>query len=94
MAIRTLIEGFDFLHSKLLLHRDLKPENILLDDNNYLKIADFGLAKKGNLHPRKNSNTIQSSWYRAPEVHFGAEQYSIEIDMWSIGCIALELFTL
>ena len=34
-----------YLHKSRILYRDLKPENILLDENGYIKLADFGLAK-------------------------------------------------
>ena len=47
-----LINGVEYLHSKGIVHRDLKPENLLLNDNDLIKIADFGLATlfqyKGN----------------------------------------------
>ena len=37
---------FEHLHAKDIIYRDLKPENILLDSSGYLKITDFGFAKK------------------------------------------------
>lgn len=39
-----LLAGVKYLHNKGVAHRDLKPENLLLDDNNNLKISDFGMA--------------------------------------------------
>ncbi len=33
------------LHDKKIIYRDLKPENILMDDNGYICLTDFGLAK-------------------------------------------------
>jgi serine/threonine protein kinase len=37
--------AIDHLHSFGIIYRDLKPENILMDDEGYLKLADFGMAK-------------------------------------------------
>ena len=39
-----LISGVEYLHSRGVSHRDIKPENILLDDNDDVKISDFGMA--------------------------------------------------
>ncbi|MFS8160303.1 MAG: protein kinase domain-containing protein [Candidatus Roizmanbacteria bacterium] len=52
-----------------------------------MKIADFGLSKRHSFLIRKKSNSIVSLWYRAPEIIFGATDYFIGVDMWSIGCI-------
>ena len=37
--------GLDYLHNYGIIYRDLKPENILMDDEGYLQLADFGMAK-------------------------------------------------
>ena len=50
--IEELILGIQYVHSKNVLFRDLKPENILIDKEGHIRVADFGLAKKGN--PSKN----------------------------------------
>ena len=39
-----IINGLEYLHRKGVSHRDIKPENLLLDDNDVLKISDFGMA--------------------------------------------------
>jgi serine/threonine protein kinase len=43
---------------------------------------------------RRKSNTIVSLWYRAPEIILGSEDYLLGVDMWSMGCIFAEFFTL
>lgn len=39
-----VLAGVEYLHSRGIAHRDLKPENILLDDNDNIKISDYGMA--------------------------------------------------
>lgn len=57
-------------------------------------MADFGLAKKASFMQRRKSNTIVSLWYRAPEIILGSEDYLLGVDMWSMGCIFAEFYTL
>ena len=74
-----------------IIHCDLKPENILLTssvDTN-LKVIDFGSAC---FYDKRMYTYIQSRFYRAPEIILGLA-YTTSIDMWSFGCILVELYT-
>ncbi|TIC29574.1 kinase-like protein [Wallemia mellicola] len=85
-----LLDALVILNQARLIHCDLKPENILLKSlqSPQIKIIDFGSA----CHERQTVYTyIQSRFYRSPEVLLGMP-YSSAIDMWSLGCIAVELF--
>jgi hypothetical protein len=42
----TVVYAFSTLHAKKIAYRDLKPENLVMDNNGYVKLVDFGLAKQ------------------------------------------------
>ncbi|KAJ6104398.1 hypothetical protein N7523_010718 [Penicillium sp. IBT 18751x] len=87
---QQLLNALSLLNKAHLIHCDLKPENILLKnlESPIIKVIDFGSA----CDERQTVYTyIQSRFYRSPEVLLGLP-YSSAIDMWSLGCIVVELF--
>lgn len=89
-----ILNGVNFMHSKRIFHRDLKPANILLSrDGEHIKIADFGLSRTIHQPFRPYSPEILTIWYKAPEMCLGKkiDDYSIGVDVWSIGCIFAEM---
>ena len=78
----------DYINSKKIIHRDLKPDNIIIDKKGYLKLIDFGTAKKINDFTTTISGTPH---YIAPEVLSG-KGYSFSCDYWSIGIITHEIY--
>jgi cyclin-dependent kinase 4 len=89
---QEILKGVDFLHSNRVVHRDLKPQNLLVTNAGHIKIADFGLAKTYDFEMRLTS-VVVTLWYRAPEVLLGVP-YATPVDVWSIGCILAELYSL
>ncbi|GFP54825.1 MAP kinase kinase kinase mkh1 [Trichoderma asperellum] len=92
---RQTLSGLAYLHREGILHRDLKADNILLDIDGTCKISDFGISKKtDNIYGNDKSNNMQGSvFWMAPEViRSQNEGYSAKVDIWSLGCVVLEMF--
>ncbi|CAI9585149.1 unnamed protein product [Staurois parvus] len=86
-----LFRSLAYIHSQGVCHRDIKPQNLLVDpDTAVLKLCDFGSAKQ-LVRGEPNVSYICSRYYRAPELIFGATDYTANIDIWSAGCVLAEL---
>uniref|UniRef100_A0A2N9ISG8 Mitogen-activated protein kinase n=1 Tax=Fagus sylvatica TaxID=28930 RepID=A0A2N9ISG8_FAGSY len=85
-----LLRGLKFIHSANVIHRDLKPSNLLLNANCDLKICDFGLARP-TAENEFMTEYVVTRWYRAPELLLNSSDYTAAIDVWSVGCIFMEL---
>ncbi|PKA64137.1 Cyclin-dependent kinase F-4 [Apostasia shenzhenica] len=87
-----VFHGLAYMHQRGFFHRDLKPENLLVTKD-IIKIADFGLARElCSLSPY--TEYVSTRWYRAPEVLLQSSTYNASVDMWAMGAIMAELFTL
>jgi serine/threonine protein kinase len=92
----NVILAFKHLHSKGIAYRDLKPENLLINSNGYLKMIDFGFAKKfpfmkNDVKQDKTYTLCGTPEYLAPEIVM-SKGYDKGVDYWALGCLIYELF--
>jgi mitogen-activated protein kinase kinase kinase len=101
--VRQILSGLAYLHSKDIIHRDIKGANILVDNHGSVKISDFGISKRveaSSLLPSANGGkrtgprvSLQGSvFWMAPEV-VKQTAYTRKADIWSLGCLIVEMFT-
>ena len=70
---------------------DLAQYSLLCDEEDNIKIADFGLARETRSRP-PYTEYVSTRWYRAPELLLRTPRYNSPIDMWAAGCIMAELY--
>jgi serine/threonine protein kinase len=87
----NVFSAIAYLHDQNIVYRDLKPENLVMDRTGYLKMVDFGSAKK--LSPDETTNTICGTpEYVAPEMIL-ARGHNKGVDYWTLGIFLYELMT-
>ncbi|CDW76900.1 snf1-related protein kinase catalytic subunit alpha kin10 [Stylonychia lemnae] len=83
---QQIFSSIEYTHFHKITHRDLKPENLLLDENNNIKLIDFGLSNS-----MKDSQSLKTACgspnYAAPEIISGRSYSGVEVDIWSMGVI-------
>lgn len=95
-----LLKGLSHIHEEGYVHCDIKPSNILVFRSpsgiNYLKIADFGLAKeRGDDNPKVQ---VTGSCFRGTPLYSSPEsvlsgEYEAPMDIWALGCSIIEMVT-
>jgi len=84
----SVLLAFCEMHSKKIAYRDLKPENLVMDSQGYLKIVDFGLAKK--IEGGKTWTLCGTPDYLAPEIILN-EGHDWAVDYWAFGVLIYEM---
>ncbi|TKA32773.1 hypothetical protein B0A50_00998 [Salinomyces thailandicus] len=102
--VRQILQGLTYLHSKDIIHRDIKGANILVDNKGTVKISDFGISKRVEATTMMHSGPVVgkragprvslqgSVFWMAPEV-VRQTAYTKKADIWSLGCLIVEMFT-
>lgn len=88
-------KGLRDIHSMKIIHRDVKPDNMFLTDDENIKLGDLGVAKwiqttMKNTSAGTFTGTLE---YLSPEM-IAQKPCSYNSDIWSLGCVAYELFLL
>ncbi|OAA64181.1 map kinase kinase kinase [Niveomyces insectorum RCEF 264] len=98
--VRQILHGLSYLHGREIIHRDIKGANILVDNKGTIKISDFGISKKleatnilNGANNNKHRPSLQGSvFWMAPEV-VKQTSYTRKADIWSLGCLVVEMMT-
>lgn len=85
-----VILALECLHENKIVHRDLKPENVLIDEEGYIRLADFGLAK--DLNDGDGRGSCGTLEYMAPEIVNSSKGHKYEVDWWTLGILMYELY--
>lgn len=83
-----VVLAFEYLHFVGIIYRDLKPENLVIDARGYLKLTDFGYAKK--IDRKKTKTMCGTPEYFAPEM-LKRKAYSFAVDWYTLGILMYEM---
>lgn len=88
--ITQVLQGLYALHANKIYHRDVKPDNILIKGDS-VWLCDFGLSRQFISDTDSGTGSMQSEYYRAPEVWDKSGVYTDVMDIWSVGCVYFKL---
>ena len=92
--LNQTLQGLAYLHKQGILHRDLKADNLLVDYQGTCKISDFGTVRRSeDIYANVENMSLQGTiFWMAPEVvSLSRKGYSAKVDIWSLGCVVLEM---
>jgi serine/threonine protein kinase len=100
IILKGVINGLIYLHNRNIMHRDITPDNIMIDNNNVVKITDFGISKKcNNLDELAKGSLRGKTHYTSPEIYkaYFKEQkytnYNFKTDIFSLGVTMFKIMT-
>ncbi len=92
--MRQALTGLACLHHHGIVHRDIKPFNLLFDDQNVVKISDFGLSSlRGEASSAPQHLKVGSPWYAAPEQEDSPDSADARSDLYAIGVTFYRMLT-
>ncbi|XP_055873507.1 uncharacterized protein LOC106077574 isoform X2 [Biomphalaria glabrata] len=93
---KQILEGLCYLHERRIIHRDIKGANILLENEEHLRLTDFGISKIVEQTTVGITLEVGTARWMAPEVCNPPTQnkdYDFKADIWSVGCTIVEMIT-
>src|ERR1700734_3139954 len=87
-----ILKAARFAHRRGVIHRDLKPHNVIIDDNDHVKVTDFGIARAGASDMTETGSIMGTAQYLSPEQAQG-HPVSGGSDLYSIGVVLYEMLT-
>src|SRR5206468_5213562 len=79
-------------HAQGIVHRDIKPENLMLRPDGYIKVLDFGLARRAGIDRADDELALGTLGYMSPEA-FLQPPVTAASDIFSLGIVLYELAT-
>src|SRR5579875_2159737 len=87
-----MLKAARFAHRRGVIHRDLKPHNVIIDDNDHVKVTDFGIARAGASDMTETGSIMGTAQYLSPEQAQG-HAVSAPSDLYSIAVVLYEMLT-
>ena len=88
--LSQVVFALDYLHKNSIIYRDLKSSNVLLDNNDNIKLIDFGISKILDVYLKYTKTCIGTPYYMSPEV-LSNVHYNYKVDIWSLGVLLYEM---